>query len=100
MVDLVLDDLGRPAGEGLEAGLELLVLVLHFDGLPTLGLSGTGEGQTALLRFIGLRLPDDLRVKHDHVLAFVVEGNEALVDSDHVGRHAHTAVLVGGQGVQ
>ena len=31
MVDLVLDDLGRPAGEGFDAGLEFLVLPLDFD---------------------------------------------------------------------
>ena len=33
MVDLMLNDLRRPAGERLDARLELLILPLHLDGL-------------------------------------------------------------------
>ena len=37
MVDLVLDDLRRPAGEGLDALLKALVLPADLDGLPAPG---------------------------------------------------------------
>ena len=50
----MLDDLSRPTGKGLEAGLELLVLVLDLDGLPALRLAGTGQGQASLLRFVAV----------------------------------------------
>ena len=100
MVNFVLDDLCCPAGEGLKACLKLLILVLHLDGLPAFGLPDAGEGKTALLRLVRSGFLDDLRVEHDHVLALVVKGDDPLVNADHVGRHAHTAVLVGSQGVQ
>ena len=96
----VLDALGRPAGEGLEAGLELLVLILNFDGFPPLGLADTSEGQTAFLRLVGPGLLDDFRVEHDHISAFIVKDDDALVHANHVGCHTYAAVLVGGEGVQ
>ena len=43
MIDLVLDDLCRPAGEGLDAGLELFILPLHLDG--PVAFAGTGATQ-------------------------------------------------------
>jgi hypothetical protein len=43
MVDLVLDDLGCPAGEGFDPGLELFVLPLHFDGF--IAFTGAGVAQ-------------------------------------------------------
>ena len=92
VVDLVLDDLGCPAGEGLKADLELLVLVLHFDGFPAFCLSGTGEGETTFLRLVRPGFLDDLRVKHHHIFALVVKDNNPFVDADHVGCHAHTTV--------
>ena len=95
MVDLVLDDLRRPAGEGLEACLEFFVLPLDFDGLEALCLARAGEGQAALLGVVGAGLFDDDGVEHDHVLAVAVESDDALVDTDHVRRHADAAVLVG-----
>ena len=61
MVDLVLEDLGGPAGEGLDAGLEFFVLPLDLDGLEALGLSGAGEGETALLGLIRPGLFEDDR---------------------------------------
>ena len=48
MVDLVLDDLRRPAGEGLQPLLKFLVLPAHLDGLPALGRAGPGKGEAAL----------------------------------------------------
>ena len=100
VVDLMLDNLGRPAGEGFEAGLKPLVLIMHLDGLPAFGFPGSGEGETALLRLIRPGFPDNLRVEQDHVFALIVKYDDPLVDADHVGRHACTAVPVGGQGVQ
>ncbi|KAF5045076.1 hypothetical protein DSECCO2_485110 [anaerobic digester metagenome] len=40
VVDLMLNNLGCPAGESLKAGLEALVLALYLDRLPALRLLG------------------------------------------------------------
>ena len=100
MVDLVLNDLRRPAGERFNARLELLILPLHLDGLITLCFPRAGQGQAALLRVIGRGFFDDHRIEHDHVITIVVERNNALVDADHIRRHAHAAILVRGQRIQ
>ena len=96
----MLDDLGRPAGEGFQPLLELLVLPAHLDGRPPPGRADPGEGEAALLGLIRPGLPDDDGIEHHHVRPLVVKGDDALIHADHVGRHAHAAVLVGGQGVQ
>ena len=100
MVDLVLNNLRRPAGERFNARLELLVLPLHLDGLVALRFPCAGQGQAALLRVIRRGFFDDHGIEHDHALTNVVESNNALVDTDHIRRHAHAAILVGGQRVQ
>ena len=101
MVDLVLDDLRRPAGKGLEPLLKLLVLVAHLDGFPALGLAGALQGETALLRLVGLRHLDDLWVVHNHVVIFAaLEGDDAFADADHIGGHAHAGAFAGYEGIQ
>ena len=100
MVDLVLDDLSRPAGEGFQPGLEFFILPLDLDGLEPFRFPDAGEGEAALLGLIRPGLPDDDGIEHHHVRPLVVKGDNALANADHVGRHAHAAVLVGGQGVQ
>ena len=100
MVDLVLDDLRRPAGEGFQPGLEFFILPLDLDGLKPFRFPDAGEGEAALLGLIRPGLPDDDGIEHHHVRPLVVKGDDALANADHVGRHAHAAVLVGGQGVQ
>ena len=82
VVDLVLNDLRRPAGKGLEPCLELLVLPLYLYGLETLRAPRAGEGQTALLGPIRPGLLDDDGVEHDHVFALVVKDDDAFVDAD------------------
>ena len=96
----MLDNLGSPAGEGLDAGLELFILPAHLDGIPSPDRTGAGQGKTALLGVIGGRTPEDFRVQHHQIGAFVLHGNDALVDANHVGSHAHTALLVENQGFQ
>ena len=59
MVDLVLDDLGRPAGEGFQPDLEILVLVPHLDGAVPPGPADAGEGEAPLLRLICLLYTSD-----------------------------------------
>ena len=100
MVDFMLDDLRRPAGERLDARLKLLALPLYLDGLVSLRFPRAGQGQTALLRVIRRGFFDDHGIEHDHVCTNVVERDDALVDADHIRRHAHTAVIVRGEGVQ
>ena len=63
----MLDDLRRPAGERLDARLELLVLPPHLDGLVSLRFPRAGQGQAALLRVIGRGFFDDHGIEHDHV---------------------------------
>ena len=56
MVDLVLNDLRREAGVGLEARLELLVLVLHLDCSIQFSLSPSSNSIIAVeYREIGFR---------------------------------------------
>ena len=43
MVDLMLNNLGRPAGEGLNAGLKFLVLPLNLNRLISLALTGAAQ---------------------------------------------------------
>ena len=69
------------------------VLILHLDGFPASGPPGAGEGETPLLRLVGVGFFDNLRIEHGHVFALVVKGDDPLVDADHIGRHAHTATL-------
>ena len=78
MINLVLDNLSRPAGKGFKTGLELLILVLDLDGLPPLCLADTKQGQASLLRIIAVGTLDDLRVEHHHVAAFVIKSNDPL----------------------
>ena len=76
MVDLVLNDLCRPAGKGLEPRLEFLILPLHLNGLEPLRFSCAGERQAALLGLIDPRLLDDDGMEHDQVFALVVKGDK------------------------
>jgi len=53
MINLVLDDLRRPAGKGFDSGLELFILPLYLDGLIALALArATQQGQAPLFRFV------------------------------------------------
>ena len=72
---------------------------LDLDALPPLGGTPPGEGQTALLCLIWPGLLHDDGVEHNLIRPLVVENNDALVYPDHIRRHAHAAVLVGGEGV-
>lgn len=100
MVDLMLDDLSRPAGEGLQAGLEGFILVFDLDGTITLGLARARQGQTSLLCTVGSLRLYDLGVEHYHVCPLVIKGNDTLEDADHIGRHAHTARGISGERIQ
>ena len=65
MVNFVLDDLGRPAGEGLDAGLELLILPLNLDRLIAFARPWAAQqGKTAFGSIVEGGCFDDLRVKH------------------------------------
>ena len=100
VIDLMLDDLRRPAGERFNARLELLILPLHLDGLITLCFPRAGQRQAALLRVIRRRFFDDHGVEHDHVRANIVKRDNALVTAYHICRHAHATVLVRDQRIQ
>jgi len=101
VVDLMLDDLGGPAGEGLDPGLEGLILPADLDLLKPLCFPGAAQqGQTALLSLIVTGGREDLRIQHHQVAALTVEGNDAFGHADHVGSHADAGIFVGSQGIQ
>ena len=87
MVNLVLDDLCRPAGKGFKARLKLFVLVLHFDRLPPFCFSRAGQRKAALFCFVWAGLLDNFGVEQHHITALVVKGDDALAHTDHIGRH-------------
>jgi len=96
VVKLVLNDLRCPAGEGPDPELKFFILPPDLHTPVTAAPPGAAKQRKApLLRFIGIRRFDDLRVEHHHVFSLVIKGDDPLVDPDHVGRHAHAAVFVG-----
>ena len=100
VVDLVLYDLRRPAGEGLEADLKLFVLPLNLDTAEALRFPHAGERKTALLGVESAGALHDDGVQHDHIFAVVFKGDDALFYADHVRRHADAAVPVAYERVQ
>ena len=101
MVNFMLNDLCRPAGEGFQPGLEVQILIADLDFLIAFGFSGTAQQRkTAFLRIVLAFRLDDLRIQHGHIGSFVVKYDDPLGHTDHVGCHAHTALLVGNQGIQ
>ena len=100
MVELVLDYFSRPAGEGLEPELKFFILPLNLDSPEAPDFPAPREGETALFSLVRPGLLHDYRVEHDLMLAVVFKGDDALVHADHVGGHAHTAVLVGDERVE
>ena len=87
----MLNDLGRPAGEGFETNLKGFVLPLDLDALIALRLPRTGERQAAFLGLVGAGFFDNNGVEHQHIVTLVVEGDDALVDADHIRCHADAA---------
>ena len=97
----MLDDLGGPAGEGFDPGLELLVLPADLDLPEPLGFPGAAQqGQAAFFCFVFPGGCENLRIQHHHVAALAVEGNDTLIDADHIGSHAHAFGPMGPQGIQ
>ena len=80
--------------------MESLILPLYLDGLETHRFPRAGKRKAALRRLVCAGLFDDDRVEHDHIFPLVIEDDDALVYADHVRRHAHASVPVGGQRVQ
>ena len=95
VVDLVLDDLGRPALKILYPGLEMLRLPPDLDLLVPGAFAGTAQqGQAALFRLVGALLFQNFRVEHGAVAGSLLKDDDALCNADHIRRHAHTAFPV------
>ena len=99
MINLVLDDLCRPAGEGFDARLHLGGLVLHLDGFVALALTGaTEKRQAALFGIVRAVLLDNLGIEHHGIRgsssALVEKGDDALAHANHIRRHTNTAFPV------
>ena len=99
MINLVLDDLCRPAGVGFDASLHFKGLILHLDGLIALALSwATEERQAILFGMVRAVFLDNLGIEHHGVRGssstLVKKGDDALTYADHICRHADTAFSV------
>ena len=105
MIHLMLNDLSRPAGEIFRVRLHIQGLILHFDGLIALAVTGAAEErQTALFGIVRTVLLDDLGIEHYGICrsssAFIKKGDDALAHADHICRHSDTAFLVRHQRIQ
>ena len=99
MINFMLNDLRRPAGEVFCARLHLQGLILHLDGLIALTLTGAAEKrQTAFLGVIRAILLDDFGVKHHRICrsssTLIEKGDDAFANTNHISRHANTAFSV------
>ena len=102
VVDLVLDDLRRPPGEGGVTLEHTTVLILHFNAPVTQRTAFALERQAALRGVERAIRGGDPRVEHRddapaHLL--VHERDDRLGLADHVRRHADAAAAVGLQRV-
>ena len=101
VVHLMLDDLGGPAGVGLQPGLEVQILIADLDLLEAFGFPGAAQqGQTALLGFVFPGGGNDLRIQHQGEILSVGKDDDPFGHTDHIGGHADTGGPVGGDGVQ
>ena len=100
MVDLVLDDLCRPTGEGFDVGLHGPILPLHFDLPEPAGRALPGEGQAALLCRVGALAAENDRVEHFAQRSVVIEHDDGFGFADHIGGHSNAVVFVGFQRVE
>ena len=70
MINLMLNDLRRPAGVGFDAWLHFQGLILHLDSLIALTLTRVAEKrQAAFLGVVRAILLDDFGVKHHRIYA-------------------------------
>ena len=91
----MLNDLGSPAFEGLDPGLEALRLPFYLDfPVPLTGSGAAQQGKTAFLRVIGFCLAEDFGVQHQAVAAALLENDDFYALADHIGGHPHTAFPV------
>ena len=93
VVTLVLNDLGSPAGVFPTLLFPTAIQVFHLDILIPRRPADAGQGQASLLRLKGRILLDNDRIIHDDIHDSHVHDNDLFPDTDHVGRHADTAVL-------
>ena len=105
MIHLMLNDLCRPAGEVFRARLHIQSLILHLDGLIALTLTGAAEKrQTAFLGVVCAVLLDDFGVKHHRICrsssALIEKGDDAFAHTNHIRRHADTAISMCHQRIQ
>ena len=105
MINFMLDDLRRTAGEVFRARLHIQGLILHLDCLIALALTGAAEErQAAFLGVVCAILFDDFGIEHHRVgrgsSTLVEKGDNALLNADHIRRHADTAFSVRHQRIQ
>ena len=96
----MLDDLGGPAFKGPDPGLKFLRLPADLDLPETLTFPGAAQqGKAALLRFVRPFRLQDFRIEHGGVAAALLEDDDPSGHSDHIGGHAHAALLMVQQGI-
>ena len=105
MINLMLNDLRRPAGEIFRTCLHFQGLILHLDSFISLAFAGAAEKrQTAFLGVVRSVSLDDFGIEHHRVFrnssAIVEKGDNALTHADHICRHADTTFSVSHQRVK
>jgi hypothetical protein len=101
VVDFMLDDLGSPATEGFDPGLEGLVLPTDFDFLITHRFSGTSQkGQASFFGFIFSFGLENFRIQHSADLIAFHENDDSHKFTDHIACHTNTAIPVKSKGIR
>ncbi len=100
MVDFVLNNLRGEALIGLNPCLERAGLVLHLDALVPLAWAGALQRKASFFGLVPAACLDDFGVEHQQKIAVVIHHNHPYLRANHVGGQPHTAVGVGGKGVE
>ena len=95
MVHLVLDGLGRDAGDCTALLFEVLVAIAHRDGCVALHLAHARKRQAAFFRVVRFRgVLDDFGIHHHEDFRIVHHGEDADARADHVRREADAMIGV------
>ena len=95
MVNLMLDDLRREVGERPRMLLAAWVGVRYFNRLIARRLLRSSMTQTSFFRFVWPLLLRNTRVQHHQIHRSNRYYNNVLLHTNHIRRHAYTAVAVG-----
>ena len=99
MICFMLNNLRRPAGIGLDAGLQFQGLILDLDGFIAFARARTAEKRKAsLFGIVGAILFDNLGIEHHGICrcssTLIEKCDDAFLHANHICRHTDATVLV------